>query len=362
MTSLNRIAVSAVLVVLCSWSVHAQGGSVGDEPPPLDPGGLPGTGPIGQPSDDHSQVCLDSRVIHIGDRLFSEGDPPVQGTFMGEGLAAGFTTDRPIEALALLVNVAGVNTNGAATVRIGSAADAVTRTSGVVLGTLDYVHNNDYWGSPRFAVREAGSYALTVISNPKEFLGVDDFVFGPAWLIYKPADAVVTPVTLTGAGPADVGPTMEYLPQAGTGLDALSAGQATTWCGVWHVAHTGYTMAFLRGDGVGGNVGVVIPITGGGSPVILDTNGTQWVAPGVGGQWRQLTEVCLPFAVAASIPATSVLGEDDVTVGPWNVSFYEDQGVRSLGLHRGGCQILLTEQGQIWYGDGASDEPICFAE
>ncbi len=355
MCSLKRLMVMAVVCMVCVWSVHAQGGAVGNEPPPpMDPGGLPGTAqPTGQAPHAQGQVYLDARVIHIGD---GQDDAPGQGTYVGGVWQASFTTDRPITGVVGLESVGYVNTDGAATVRLGGAGGMLL--SGTVLGTVDYEHNVTTWASPQLALQGAGGYTLTVISNDKELLGVDDFVFGPAVLLYQPAEAVVT---VTG-GPVGGPPTMEYLPQAGIGLSDLPGGQAVQWGGAWHIAHTGYTVTFLRDNGSGGYVGVAIPLGAGDNPVILDTNGTQWVAPGPGGQWYQPAELYLPFSIAASIPANGALGDISSSVGPWTVSFSEDLGVRWMVLDDRLSRILLNDQGQILYEDITLGETYSFAE
>ena len=368
----NHIAVAMVLM-LCSWSADAQGGSVSADPgPPMNPGGAPGTGQPPTLTDDQSAaIYLESRVVHLGDGQFDEIDSAVMGTFMGEGIAMAFAADRPIEATVVLVSVHRINTDGAATVRIGNAADSVTRTSGSVLGNIDYAHNDSSWQSPRIQTGQAGTYAVTVVCNDTGLNEpfVDDFVFGPCILVYQPADAVVTSVTLTGSGQAGgtaagtVGgpPTMEYLP--GTRLDALSGGQAATWSGTWHIAHTGNTMVFLRAHGGAvGFAGVVIPLTGGASPVILGTQGTQWITPGGGGQWQQLTEPCLPFAVGASVPASNALAESPARLGPWYVTFAGDTGGRWLVIGDSNCQISLSDSGEILYYDRALGTTHSFTE
>ncbi len=361
MMRLSHLGVAAVLVVLCSWAVHAQGGGVGDgPPPPMDPGGAPATGqPPAQSSHEQGQIVLESRVLHLGDEEYGAGDPFVQTPCSGGVWKVTFITDRPITGLVVFENVREVNSDNVATVRLGGSEEPLL--SGTILGTVDYANNVAHWASPRLGFPAAGFYTLSVASNDREYLGVDDFLFGPTVLLYEPAEAMVT---LANPGTGTVGgtPTMQYQPLIGTALDQIAGGTGTTWAGVWHVANTGYTMTFLRRNGVDGFTGVAIPFAAGDDPVVLDTDGVQWVAPGAGGQWQNLTEVHLPFAIASSIPASGAMADAPAVLGPWYVNFIEAEGVRWIVLNDGLDQISLSDQGKILYMDTTIGETYCFAE
>lgn len=361
MMRLSHLGVVAVLVVLCSWAAHAQGGAVGDgPPPPMDPGGAPTTGqPPVQSSHDQGQIVLESRVLHLGDEEYRDGDPFVQTPCSGGVWKVTFTIDRPITGLVVFEGVYEANSDNVATVRLGGSEEPLL--SGTVLGTVDYANNATHWASPRLGFPAAGSYTLSVASNDREGLGVDDFLFGPTVLIYEPAEAMVM-VANPGAGTVGDTPIMQYQPLIGTALDQIAGGTGTTWAGVWHVANTGYTMTFLRTNGTGGFAGAAIPLSDGDSPVILDTNGVQWIAPAAGGQWQQITNVYMPFAIAASTPASGALSESPAMLGPWQVSFTADQGIRWMVFSDGISQVGLSDQGQITYQDMIAGEMYSFTE